>query len=269
MYAIFWSMKTDGRYGEVVGLLGSAQRVVGLDLVFKDRRGSPPSITEWTHHTTKPCRTMKEIGDETCTSFMFHNVFKTLPSRPAGRIHRCPHGLTEIVVPVIHLGVVEGFLFGGQCWMRKTKPPCDGLVVRPTKRWLEDRHRMLRCVAAEIARTVSHGEPRDPYAERIESFVQERFNERVAIRDLAKAIHLSPSRAAHVVKERFRVPFTELLNAHRLARSAEMLGATRLPVGTIAALVGFDDQGYFARLFRRKYRAAPRAWRHKRAAKRG
>jgi AraC-like DNA-binding protein len=52
----------------------------------------------------------------------------------------------------------------------------------------------------------------------------------------------------------------------RLARAKELLGATRLSIGDIGAEVGYDDVGYFVKVFMRHVGATPRRYRVERQA---
>ena len=185
----------------------------------------------------------------------------SVPAVPYGRIHTCPHGLAEIAVPVKHDGISYGVLLGGQLWMQETSPPSKHLIVPEDSKWVEDRLRLMICLAGEIARTLSKASFMDTRASRIEAFVNSHLQHPLKCNDLAKEIHLSSSRTRHIVREYFGMSFTQLVNTYRLQRAAILLESTELTVGAISAMVGFCDQAYMTRLFSRRYNMSPGAWR--------
>lgn len=81
------------------------------------------------------------------------------------------------------------------------------------------------------------------------------------VASLARRAGLSPSRFAHRFREQTGVPPLTWLEQRRIAVASDLLQATGLPVGEIAAAVGYEDPAYFARVFRRRTGATPRAFR--------
>lgn len=254
------------RQQRVLSLLESGQRLTGLSLTLKLFSSDVMLPAGFSHHTTPACKMMKERRELSCAEFVFRNILVEVPALPEGRIHTCPHGFTEIAVPVSRDGVVYGVLLGGQCWREETPPPSEDLIVPEDETWLEDRRHMLLCMAGEIGRLLLRSDPSDARSDQIRSFVQSHHHRSVTIRELARELHLSPSRARHVVRECFGVSFTSLVNNFRLERAAELLESTNLPVVHIGDLVGIPDQSYLTRLFTRRYRISPRRYRIKQGA---
>lgn len=84
-----------------------------------------------------------------------------------------------------------------------------------------------------------------------------RLSEKIGIRDVAEELSLSPSRASHLVKELFGMPFEQVLLEHRLQRSAALLESTDLTHAEIAELVGFCDIYHMSKMFKRKFSIPP------------
>jgi AraC family transcriptional regulator of arabinose operon len=83
---------------------------------------------------------------------------------------------------------------------------------------------------------------------------------------LARAAGLSPSRFAHLFRERLGLPVSRFREEQRLRRACQLLAATDRAIKAIAAEVGYDDQFYFSQRFRRFAGRSPRAWRQQRRA---
>jgi AraC family transcriptional regulator of arabinose operon len=98
----------------------------------------------------------------------------------------------------------------------------------------------------------------------IRHLVARRCAEPLKLVDVAKALHLSPSRAAHVIKDVCGVGFVELLTAYRLRLAAEYLRHTDEPVGHIGRRAGFGDESHFYRVFKAKLGMTPRQYRRQR-----
>lgn len=78
---------------------------------------------------------------------------------------------------------------------------------------------------------------------------------------LARRHGLSPSRLAHLFRADMGVAPGRYLEAARLERARRLLGSTRRGVQEIAVEVGFDDQAYFSRRFKRATGYSPRTFR--------
>jgi AraC family transcriptional regulator len=88
--------------------------------------------------------------------------------------------------------------------------------------------------------------------------------EGVRLDDLARQANLSPFHFARAFKASTGVPPHRYLVQLRIEKARELLEASDLLIGEIAARVGYDDPGYFARLFRREVGATPAQYRQER-----
>lgn len=99
---------------------------------------------------------------------------------------------------------------------------------------------------------------------RVARHVRDHLTERLSLATVARAVELSPTYLAHLVKKETGKTFTELVTERRLDMACERLVHTALPIHAIAAEVGFDDVAYFARRFRRQYGVPPGRFRRER-----
>jgi two-component system, response regulator YesN len=65
------------------------------------------------------------------------------------------------------------------------------------------------------------------------------------------------------VRELFGATFPELVTSVKLREGARFLSSTDHPIGEVAAMVGYKDQNYFSRLFRRQFGLSPRSFRRR------
>jgi AraC-like DNA-binding protein len=85
----------------------------------------------------------------------------------------------------------------------------------------------------------------------------------------AERLHLTPKALARIVKTHLRKTLTELIRERVLRQAKWDLLHTLKPVKQIAAEVGFDDELYFSRLFKRATGCAPTFFREYEVAIRG
>ena len=91
--------------------------------------------------------------------------------------------------------------------------------------------------------------------------------ERTTVAALAAAVHLSPSRFAHLFKAQTGQSVIEAVLRSRLAEGAQLLRLTPAPVKEIAETLGFSSPFHFSNRFRARYGVSPRAWRRGRGTR--
>jgi two-component system response regulator YesN len=76
-----------------------------------------------------------------------------------------------------------------------------------------------------------------------------------------KVAFTSPGNLSRLFRRRYGLSFQGYLQKLRMDKAADLLVATRLPVGSIARRVGYRDFSRFGQYFKRRYHATPRQWR--------
>ena len=85
----------------------------------------------------------------------------------------------------------------------------------------------------------------------------------LAIDQLARVCHLSPSRFAHLFREQMQMTPQQFIEQQRLDRARELLEHTDYAVGTIAKEIGFASPFYFSRRFKNATGESPRDYRQR------
>jgi AraC-like DNA-binding protein len=269
------------------------EHMSGLRVTVHDR-----SRTLWqflspdrTIHRMAMCEAVKSGPHEPkCLTFARDQLPPLLMENPDGQIHVCHAGLVECVVPIVGDDTLKCIIFAGvrtpgrslksairydarplkpRPWPAKARMPAP-LEEEEAEHLLEG----LRMLAARldawlhqwerVAHSRMHASSMRDEASRslvIRKFIQSRHTRRVTLADLAKALHLSESRAAHAVKEACGKTFVSLLNEERVRTAADLLRASELPVVEIAYRSGFGDLSHFHRTFKQQMRMTPRRYR--------
>lgn len=92
-------------------------------------------------------------------------------------------------------------------------------------------------------------------------YIEENFQRQIAIADVAKAMHLSESRAAHLFKECMGMSSIDYLTQVRIGHAKEQLLATDDSCTRIGLDVGYNSQSYFIRAFKGLVGMTPKQFR--------
>jgi AraC family transcriptional regulator, arabinose operon regulatory protein len=83
----------------------------------------------------------------------------------------------------------------------------------------------------------------------------------ITIESLAEQVFLSPSRLAHLFREQVGVSIVRWREDQRIMRAKLLLQTTPMPVAVIGQQVGYDDQLYFSRVFKKRVGVSPTEYR--------
>ena len=75
--------------------------------------------------------------------------------------------------------------------------------------------------------------------------------------ELSKKLYLSVPYLSKTVKESFGKSFKELLIDERMNRACEMIKNSDIPISDIIQAVGYENESYFHREFKKRYAATP------------
>jgi len=105
-------------------------------------------------------------------------------------------------------------------------------------------------------------EPLPDWFARVRAHIEANLSAGLTVDDLAGVAGLS---RAHFVRQFGRLagaPPSDYVFRARMARAARLLQSAPLPIGDIAAALGFADANYFAKAFRRAFDVSPTEFRH-------
>lgn len=125
-------------------------------------------------------------------------------------------------------------------------------------------HQAGACLQAEITQPTAPNSTNLKAARRIDSslrYMMTHLNEPMKISVLSAMVGLSESCFfAHFKSATGHTPMSLLIRA-RMRWASELLKTTSLQIKEIAALVGYEDQFYFSRLFKSVHGLSPRDYR--------
>jgi len=94
-------------------------------------------------------------------------------------------------------------------------------------------------------------------------FIEAHYNESISVERIAKEVYLSPSRLSHIVKDELGITLRECVSKVRVDKAKNLLREKELPISQIALEVGYPDQSYFTKVFKKVEKCTPKAFREK------
>ncbi|NRF94570.1 helix-turn-helix transcriptional regulator [Paenibacillus frigoriresistens] len=94
------------------------------------------------------------------------------------------------------------------------------------------------------------------------SFIRENLSASITAGQASIAAGLSERHFHRLFVKEIGFTFTQYVQNLRIERSCELLRTTRLPVSEIAEAVGYQDKGFFVKLFKKRTGHTPRSYRN-------
>ncbi|MDD2707398.1 MAG: AraC family transcriptional regulator [Verrucomicrobiae bacterium] len=186
----------------------------------------------------------------------------------------CWKGAVELVVPMMRQDVLLAVLFAGVFCPGKdgsnAVPPRGMARLHSDLPQLDESHAMflgqvlVGVGQALVQRLEQIQRLDDQTGDRqtlIRRFIHYHAHQDIGLADLAKLLHLSPSRASHLIRELLGASFQDLLIQERLRRVRGLLVSSRFTLQEIAERTGFANAFYLSRLFKAKTGVPPNAYR--------
>ena len=92
-------------------------------------------------------------------------------------------------------------------------------------------------------------------------YINSHYNEKITLESLSYQVYLSPTYLSRVFREETGDTVTEYITTVRIDHSKELLRHKTLSVADIAQMVGFEDQSYFSRIFKKNVGLSPLRYR--------
>ncbi len=102
----------------------------------------------------------------------------------------------------------------------------------------------------------------EPLLAEVFGFIEERYREPISLRDVARAVSLSPGHLTTVVRRKTDRTVLEWIGERRMVEARRLLVETDLSVEEIGRRCGYRNPTYFVRVFRRAHGVTPLGWRH-------
>lgn len=99
------------------------------------------------------------------------------------------------------------------------------------------------------------------YVDQILVLIDQNYDRKITVHEIASALALDRSYLHRIFKDKMGVSIKDYLLQVRMNSACKMLLNSDLSVGDVGRSVGYDDELYFSRLFRKKMNMSPTAYR--------
>ncbi|MDI6762745.1 MAG: AraC family transcriptional regulator [Thermodesulfobacteriota bacterium] len=92
-------------------------------------------------------------------------------------------------------------------------------------------------------------------------FIETHYDEPLTVEQIAREVYLSASRLSHIIKGELGVTLGNYISKVRIDKAKGLLRERELPISQIALEVGFPDQSYFTKVFKKVENCTPKVFR--------
>jgi len=133
-------------------------------------------------------------------------------------------------------------------------------VMLQTKGVLSDLESVAE-IQRVLAASGSLPQPTSMLVKQASAFIQQNYTRSFSLEELSKEIGVSKSYLSRIFKSDTGISLWDFLNRYRIQKAKELLLLTGDSITAIAADVGYEDVGYFGRVFHEIAGCSPRAFR--------
>lgn len=94
------------------------------------------------------------------------------------------------------------------------------------------------------------------------AYINQNYQKKITLDNLAKETYLSKTYLSRIIKEELGISFVDYLNQTRIEKSKVLLLNPKLSLMDIASEVGFQEQSYFTKVFKKIVGMPPRKYRN-------
>ena len=92
-------------------------------------------------------------------------------------------------------------------------------------------------------------------------YINEHYSEKITLDDVSRHIYLNRTYASQLFKKHMNVNFADYLEIVRINKAKEFLLDTSMQIAEIALKVGYSNQSYFTKVFKRNTGMSPNSFR--------
>jgi AraC-like DNA-binding protein len=192
----------------------------------------------------------------------------------------CPHGMWEVVQPVIFRGELAAIVYaggflseekhralsaGGVEISRSLPPVFEPSMREQICRLAAFLAEFIRCELELCAVAAPGGEKHhetEYYCKLVQDMIAIRYNEDITLTDAAALCNLNPNYLSSLLQKHLGRSFRQLLTEQRLTEAEACIKYQALTFHEIAEKCGFRDANYFSQVFRKSRGISPTDYRN-------
>ncbi len=94
------------------------------------------------------------------------------------------------------------------------------------------------------------------------SYIEENYSTDISLHDLARHVNISKSHLSYIFKKETGETFSDYVNKIRIEKARELLASGKYKINEISDMVGFNNTGYFSKVFKKSTGTSPLDYKH-------
>jgi two-component system response regulator YesN len=216
------------------------------------------SSAQYPYHSEQKLIAKVKIGDRTGAKEILNNILGTIMFRNPGDINVLKARLVELLTVLSRAAAESGvdinlLLEKNLTYISKV---LDINTQQELCAWISHGlNDFIECVYTSLdAKKITQLKPAIDY-------IEANYDQQITLADIAKTVHLSVSRLAHLFKEQMTITLIDYLTNVRITHAKRLLLTTDHSCTTISFEVGYNNQSYFTRTFKEITAMTPRQFR--------
>lgn len=136
--------------------------------------------------------------------------------------------------------------------------------IEPLSQWISDVEIWEREVLERLDRMMQQFEEQGDPADKIFSYIKEHYAENITLSSIAGDFYQTPQYVARIFKNKYDMTVVTAITQVRMEKACELLEEGTMSVARIAELVGYEDENYFGRIFKKQTGYTPVQYRKNR-----
>ena len=182
------------------------------------------------------------------------------------QINKCRAGLTQILLPIEIRQEIAGYLLVLETRQFQLSHQQVKAIINLLENFLADIRQELDLFSNVKDKTMSY---QQKVVEKVVRFISKNYHQSdISLRHVCEETGLSYHYLSRLIKKVLKTSFTQYLNQTRLEVASRLLQNKSLSVTEIAYACGYEDPGYFCKLFKKAYGQTPGFFRVNQASRR-
>lgn len=139
----------------------------------------------------------------------------------------------------------------------KSWNPQGGFSLEAVKTSLFDELREIALLLTE------QHEARRNIVFEVRSYIDKHYANPINVKFLAKTFHLNPEHLSRIFKQKYQIHIKDYIMEIRIAKAKVLLESKHMKINEIAAIIGFNDEKYFSKVFRKYEGMTPKEFKMK------
>lgn len=110
--------------------------------------------------------------------------------------------------------------------------------------------RIIR-VIEDILDQIHRNAPVNKFIQKAVNYIHNNYHKDISLKEAALELYISPAYLSFLFKNEMKITFIDYLNKYRIQMAKELLKDIRLKNYEVAFKVGFQDEKYFYKLFKK------------------